>query len=336
MLWLWIALGVVVLVVLVLVVAGRGADTGRQPSRGSGGEVVLSRELMDKHQAVTAAWTAYGLTRQLWATEKFFQTFPGESRYRPTFEEEVEAREALATLWEAAKKQVHVEDPYLDHLLEVVADGYLREYVWGLLNKPWWGEPDDLRHDDFHEWLMDDRAIPPALTLATIKIDGEDVDYPSVPYPLPEDATPTGGWPTDGDAAASDMAGHGYAEGEPSYSTNTANACVAVWTQGMALFDGNPYQQGLAQVYCHLVRDAVLRELTSEQVSFSEMFEDVVGRLESFPEEARASLYALDRKELAKIVRQSLLALQVQNVDFNELADALASVHEVVLAHANR
>ena len=71
------------------------------------------------------AWLAYSLTRDAWHKDKFAKTFPKESRYRHSLQEEAEAlRNVLASA-----KQQKLSHPQLDTLQKLDNEGLLEAFI---------------------------------------------------------------------------------------------------------------------------------------------------------------------------------------------------------------
>jgi len=80
------------------------------------------------------AWLGYGFIRTVWRYEgRFAMRHPGAQRYRPTFDEEMEAAAALAAVWGSRQNDTTgagtLSDPQLERLWRIAEAGYLGEYV---------------------------------------------------------------------------------------------------------------------------------------------------------------------------------------------------------------
>lgn len=98
-------------------------------------------------------WTAYLYTRAAWLASESGDRPPLGVR-APTFEGEVRARNVAVGLF----RQLEAQDPtfgsrYFDDLDQVVAAGFLREYVWRYLKQPsWTTQPAGLHLARFDAW----------------------------------------------------------------------------------------------------------------------------------------------------------------------------------------
>ena len=83
----------------------------------------------------------------------------------PTFDEEVWARDGVArTYVDLRQNDPELNVDYFDDLARVRSAGFVREYVWVILNEGRWSaKPSDLRTKEFEEWrrvhLVDHRAV---------------------------------------------------------------------------------------------------------------------------------------------------------------------------------
>jgi len=78
-----------------------------------------------------AAWMMYGISRSVWATQKFAKEFPGEKEYRHTLREEADA---LRMVVESVKTQMKENklktlDVSLARLVKLQDEGLLEAYV---------------------------------------------------------------------------------------------------------------------------------------------------------------------------------------------------------------
>jgi tetratricopeptide (TPR) repeat protein len=74
------------------------------------------------------AWISYGVARSNWRKEKFAKTFPGESAYRHTLSEEVDAlRTVISTA--ASDKRTKTLNPSLARIKKLDEEGLLEAYV---------------------------------------------------------------------------------------------------------------------------------------------------------------------------------------------------------------
>jgi len=93
------------------------------------------------------AWLAYSLSRDSWHKEKFAKTFPKETKYRHTLQEEVEALRSVL----ASAKEQKLSHPQFDILQKLDSDGLLEAFV--LL-----AHPDDGIAQDYQSYRKDNRA----------------------------------------------------------------------------------------------------------------------------------------------------------------------------------
>ena len=110
------------------------------------GVAVLKTPISDKDAAV-APWLAYVRTREAWRKEKFAKTFPKETGYRHSVQEEVEAMRAAI---EAAKGQKSLSAQFA-LLTKMDSEGLLESYV--LLDRP-----DDEIVAEHPDYLKNNRA----------------------------------------------------------------------------------------------------------------------------------------------------------------------------------
>jgi tetratricopeptide (TPR) repeat protein len=77
------------------------------------------------------SWLAYGLTRMLWAKEKFAKQFPAEKEYRHTLREEADALGAVveAVKTQTKDKKIKTLDPSLARLVKLHDEGLLEAYI---------------------------------------------------------------------------------------------------------------------------------------------------------------------------------------------------------------
>lgn len=77
------------------------------------------------------AWIVYASQRAVWRYEGKYKRELGVTRYRRTYEEDVDCYMALAAAWKLLSQQdtTSCESPYLDHLGGVADEGYLVPHV---------------------------------------------------------------------------------------------------------------------------------------------------------------------------------------------------------------
>jgi len=125
-----------------------------QTSAGKGDlSMVLNESLTTEHPGVMGAWLVYGGSRLAWQNGKFKENFPNARRYQFTYEEELESRTAMATVWKELKgKDDTLKEPYLDDLIKVEENGFLKEYVWQINRSERWKKPTGLKLEEFKTW----------------------------------------------------------------------------------------------------------------------------------------------------------------------------------------
>jgi len=133
-------------------------------------ELILDNSIIGDSK-LTAAWLAYGGTRGFWYEEEFFQQYPNENNYRYTFHEELEARRSLAQVWhELSQEDSSIQDKYLDELVVVCKNGYIKEYVLLYFKQTYWKvDEDSLRMNEFISWAEDNIPNHNLKTLAIIE-----------------------------------------------------------------------------------------------------------------------------------------------------------------------
>ncbi|MBW9267278.1 MAG: hypothetical protein K1563_20850 [Candidatus Thiodiazotropha sp. (ex. Lucinisca nassula)] len=108
--------------------------------------VRLNKQLMAK-QNQSAYWLAYGTALAAW-DPKSVPNIENES-----FEREVFARSALASIWISMKQSgKKVIDPTIEDLANIYNAGYMREYVWKYLDVSRAVIPSGLREEEFTNW----------------------------------------------------------------------------------------------------------------------------------------------------------------------------------------
>jgi hypothetical protein len=104
----------------------------------------------------------------------------------------------------------------------------------------------------------------------------------------------------------------------------------------MRQFEGNPYDQGLAQMSCYAVRDVLLDELDGIKRPAAEVLEDVLSRVQPpVPTEARTAFRSLEREFEGWVSHVRSLAKE-EGVDLADLADALKSARQLAKAVAQQ
>jgi hypothetical protein len=115
--------------------------------------VKISQDVLDEPFAM-AAWRVYGDAKLEWRTEKFFEQFPDEKKYRYTYKEELDCRKRLAEYWEDyTRANPRVSNKYLDQLVAVSKSLYFPEYIYAYFRSSSWEiEKDRFRLDEFKRW----------------------------------------------------------------------------------------------------------------------------------------------------------------------------------------
>ena len=90
----------------------------------------------------------------------------------PTFEQEVQARDAtLKTYLSVQKRDPELDIPCFDDLSRVGDAGFLREYVWVYLQqKSWSQQPSDLRLSEFDTWRQSNLSDHKPQTQGAVKV----------------------------------------------------------------------------------------------------------------------------------------------------------------------
>ena len=98
--------------------------------RGRHYDLVIDQSLEDCPTQATA-WIVFASQRAVWRYEGKFKQYTGETRYLPTYEEDVDCYMALAAAWEilAESDSSACDREYLHHISRVAEDGYLVPHV---------------------------------------------------------------------------------------------------------------------------------------------------------------------------------------------------------------
>jgi hypothetical protein len=135
----------------------RKAATGSSPALMNVGghriEIEKPAFAFSKSSGRLNGWLGYALVRRVWVDIKFRQQFPGETAYRYSFEEELDAREGASKIWSELKSKDHFIDPYFDDLHQIDDAGFFREYVWYCVPHPDWSQPTGLQQSAFSQWM---------------------------------------------------------------------------------------------------------------------------------------------------------------------------------------
>jgi hypothetical protein len=111
--------------------------------------------LEGRSKSASQAWLAHTLSRVAYVEDhrKEYPWIPG--RLKPSFEEEVNARQASIQIWkEMGEKDRSLRDTYFDAMVRVLDTGFLREYVWSNHRRTYWKKPADLREGRFKNWAQ--------------------------------------------------------------------------------------------------------------------------------------------------------------------------------------
>ncbi|MBN2029591.1 hypothetical protein JW824_05045 [bacterium] len=134
---------------------------GHKPSQDIEPEVSLvivpDETLMEEENDRSAAWLGYLLARVGWLQENVNLDRIDVTSYQISFDEEAYAREAMAEIWNELKMDnPENTDRYLDELVLIDENNFIREYIWIYLRKEHWEKmPDDLKLQEFLKWLSE-------------------------------------------------------------------------------------------------------------------------------------------------------------------------------------
>lgn len=134
--------------------------------------VILSSTLEERPVAVSSAWLGYALSRLAWINDNVpMDTLEDYTNYG-SFSEEFTGRESLVNIWGELKvSDPLLEDRYLDDLLLVQSNGFLREYVWTYFGNDSWEMPqEDFKFQKFAEWHAINLSGHSPETLAGLEI----------------------------------------------------------------------------------------------------------------------------------------------------------------------
>jgi hypothetical protein len=98
--------------------------------RGRHYDLVIDDSLEDCPSQATA-WIVFASQRAVWRYEGKFKQTLGITRYRPTYEEDIDCFMALAAAWRILSENdsVACSGGELDHMSKVAEDGYLVPHV---------------------------------------------------------------------------------------------------------------------------------------------------------------------------------------------------------------
>ena len=108
------------------------------PGKGGNVSIVIDEKSLKGDNEGTAVWLMYGMARAAWMpgkngpSEKFSKAYPGETTYRHSLAEEVEALRMAASVAERQEKEKKVTspDPSLANLVRLNQAGLLEPYVF--------------------------------------------------------------------------------------------------------------------------------------------------------------------------------------------------------------
>lgn len=133
---------------------------------GKNATITLDANMPKGDSSGTAAWMIYSGTRLSWQSEKFKQEFPGETAYRRTLKEEVEALDTMVSVIAEdakSKKKAKNMDPALLALVQLDHAGFLEPFV--LFNRADSGIARDYAayraaHRDLLRRYLDEYVVP--------------------------------------------------------------------------------------------------------------------------------------------------------------------------------
>jgi len=93
-------------------------------------DIIVDKSLEDC-PAVATAWVVYASERAVWRYESKFKSYTGLTKYRPTYEEDIDCFMALAAAWNVLSVQDSIlcETDYLDYLSKIAEEGYLVPHI---------------------------------------------------------------------------------------------------------------------------------------------------------------------------------------------------------------
>jgi hypothetical protein len=130
------------------------AASAATPAHDAGALTVTVDWTPTTSKAEGAMWLAYLMARATYI-EAHPSAYPQEiGVITPTFEEELEARSTVTTIYrEMREKDKELDLAYFNDLAQVAEAAFLREYVWTFLRQPTWKKvPDGLRLKEFDAW----------------------------------------------------------------------------------------------------------------------------------------------------------------------------------------
>jgi hypothetical protein len=135
--------------------------------------VIMDENLVaeDANPSIAAAWYGYALSHVNWVNDHYKDKDPTKD-YKLTFEEELFCRNNMVQIWsEIQEKTPGLTDTYLDEVLGVRDAGFLDEYVWTYHAQEGWPLPEDLKLEEFNDWMAQNLSQHESKTLAGIQIE---------------------------------------------------------------------------------------------------------------------------------------------------------------------
>lgn len=115
-----------------------------------------------------------------------------------------------------------------------------------------------------------------------------------------------------------------------SFSKKVISLTLTVYFTGMQHFEGHPFQQGLAAVFCHAVRFTLLNELEDRTQSSADVLGEVINCLPpSTPHEAIDTFQSLAPSEFEQWYKSIRSMAEKEGVVITEFAKALSSAQEI-------
>ncbi|MCJ7813410.1 hypothetical protein MUP95_08880 [bacterium] len=153
------------------------AGYGSKPSQDIEPEVsfiIIPEEIiMEEENDRSSAWFGYLLARVGWLKENVNMDSIDVASYQISFDEEAYARKTMANVWSELKMNNPEEaDPYLDELVMILENDFIREYVWIYLQKAYWESiPEDLKLQEFLKWSSETLPVHKLETLGNIYLE---------------------------------------------------------------------------------------------------------------------------------------------------------------------
>jgi hypothetical protein len=114
------------------------------------------------------------------------------------------------------------------------------------------------------------------------------------------------------------------------FSRATIEQTFSTYLFGAIEFGGNPYEQGLAGVYCQALRFALLDELEGKDRTGAEALKDVVDNLApDTPPEASEALKALSPDKFNEQYKILRIQAGEKGIDIAEFAEALQYAKDI-------